>query len=74
MSYMCIFKYDYALILDTIENSVDHAANDVEAGTSELQKAIQSQTKYRRKVLILLIIAVIIGIIVTSIIVSQLKS
>jgi len=60
--------------IDTIESGIDHAAGEVEAGTSELIKAAQSQAKYRRKVLILLAIAVIIGLIVTGIIVSQLKS
>lgn len=59
---------------DTIEQGIDHAAGEVEAGTSELIKAAQSQAKYRRKVLILLAIAVIIGLIVTGIIVSALKS
>ena len=60
--------------LDTIESGIDHAASAVEAGRSELEKAAQSQAKYRRKVLILLAIAVIIGLIVTGIIVSALKS
>ncbi|KAG4065321.1 hypothetical protein HA402_012763 [Bradysia odoriphaga] len=60
--------------IDSIESGIDHAAGEVEAGTSELIKAAQSQAKYRRKVLILLAIAVIIGLIVTGIIVSALKS
>lgn len=59
---------------DTIENSIDHAAGDVEAGTSELVKAAEYQAKYRRKVAILLIIAVIIGLIVTGLVVAQLRS
>lgn len=68
------FKTVLYVELDTIEGGIDHAAGEVEAGTSELIKAAQSQAKYRRKVLILLAIAVIIGLIVTGIIVSQLKS
>jgi len=60
--------------IETIESVIEQTVGDVEAGTSELQKAAQSQAKYRRKVLILLAIAVIIGLIVTGIIVSQLKS
>lgn len=60
--------------IDTIESSIDHACAEVEAGTSELMKAAQYRARYRRKVFILLIIAVIIGLIVTGIIVSQLKS
>lgn len=63
-----------ASLSDTIENSIDHAANDVEAGTSELQKAAEYQARYRRKVIILLLIAVIIGLIVTGLVVAQLKS
>lgn len=59
---------------DTIESRIDHATGNVEEGTSELMKAAQSQAKYRKKVLFLLVIAVIIGLIVTGIIVSQLKS
>ena len=61
-------------ISDTIEGSIDHAASNVEAGTSELLKAAEYQAKYRRKVIILLIVAVIIGLIVTGLVVSQLKS
>uniref|UniRef100_U5EIB6 Putative snare protein pep12/vam3/syntaxin 7/syntaxin 17 n=1 Tax=Corethrella appendiculata TaxID=1370023 RepID=U5EIB6_9DIPT len=60
--------------IDTIENTIDHAVGNVESGRSELEKAAEYHAKYRRKVLILLAIAVIIGIIVTLIIVSQLKS
>lgn len=62
------------MYLDTIESGIDHASGNVEAGASELLKAAQSQSKYRRKILILLVIAVIIGLIVTGIIVSKLKS
>lgn len=60
--------------LDTIEGSIDNVANDVEDGRSELHKAAEYQAKYRRKVFILLLIAVIIGLIVTGLVVSQLKS
>lgn len=49
-------------------------AGDVESGRSELLKAAEYQAKYRRKVGILLLIAVIIGLIVTGLVVSQLKS
>ncbi|XP_055303628.1 syntaxin-12 [Sitodiplosis mosellana] len=59
--------------IDTIENSIDNVGNDVEAGRSELVKAAEYQAKYRRKVIILLLIAVIIGLIVTGLVVSQLK-
>lgn len=69
-----IFIYHFSLRADTIENSIDHAAGDVEAGTSELIKAAEYQAKYRRKVAILLLIAVIIGLIVTGLVVAQLRS
>lgn len=66
---------DYGFVIaDTIEGSIDHTVGSIEAGTSELMKAAQLQAKYRRKVAILLIVAVIIGLIVTALVVSQLKS
>lgn len=61
-------------ISDTIEGSIDHTVGSIEAGTTELMKAAELQAKYRRKVAILLIVAVIIGLIVTGLVVSQLKS
>ncbi|XP_055693459.1 syntaxin-12 [Lutzomyia longipalpis] len=61
-------------VVDTIEGSIENTRGNVEEGTSELMKAAESQAKYRKKVLILLIIAVIIGLIVTGIIVARLKS
>lgn len=60
--------------IDTIESSIDHTCVEVEAGRSELMKAAEYRNRYRKKILILLAIAVIIGLIVTGIIVSQLKS
>lgn len=62
------------LFTDTIENSIDNVGGDVEAGRSELIKAAEYQAKYRRKVIILLLIAVIIGLIITGLVVSQLKN
>lgn len=61
-------------VIDTIENSIGRTVDNVESGAEELEKAVTYQNRYRRKVLILLIIAVIIGLIVTGIIVSKLKS
>lgn len=69
--YLILF---FTLIVDTIEGSIDHTTGNVESGTSELLKAAEYQARYRRKVAILLIIAVIIGLIVTGLVVSQLKS
>lgn len=61
-------------ILGTIGDNIDNVASSIEEGTSELLKAAELQAKYRRKVAILLIVAVIIGLIVTALVVSQLKS
>ncbi|XP_058129249.1 syntaxin-12 [Anopheles ziemanni] len=61
-------------VIDTIENSIGRTADNVESGAEELKTASEYQNRYRRKVLILLIIAVIIGLVVTGIIVSKLKS
>lgn len=59
---------------ENIENSVENAATEVELGREELAKASQYRRSYRRKILILLAIAVIIGLIVTGIIVAKLTS
>lgn len=67
-------NFSFISFADTIENSIDHVAGDVEAGRSELLKAAEYQAKYRRKVAILLLIAVIIGLIVTGLVVAQFKS
>lgn len=61
-------------ITETIAEGIEQSANDVESGQSQLQKAAEYQAKYRRKVAILLIIAVIIGLIVTGAVVSSLRS
>lgn len=59
---------------DSIESGIDNTAADIESGRAELIKAAEYQAKYRRKVAILLLIAVIIGLIVTGVVVSQLRS
>ncbi|XP_052861961.1 syntaxin-12 isoform X2 [Anopheles cruzii] len=61
-------------VIDTIENSIGRTAENVEDGAQELAKAATYQNRYRRKVLILLVIAVILGLIVTGTIVSKLKN
>lgn len=63
-----------AEVIDTIENTIEHTVSNVESGATELAKAAEYQNRYRRKVLILLIIAIVLGVIVTGIIVSKLKS
>lgn len=56
-----------------METLIDRTAADVEEGRSELQKAAASRNSHRRKILILLVIAVIIGLVVTGIIVGKLS-
>ncbi|KAH8379171.1 hypothetical protein KR009_003383 [Drosophila setifemur] len=60
--------------MDFIESSIERTAGNVEEGTSELAKAARSRQSYRRKILILLLIAVIIGLVVTGVIVAKLNS
>ncbi|XP_073840936.1 syntaxin 13 [Musca autumnalis] len=60
--------------VERIETTVEYTANEVELGREELAKAASHRQSYRRKILILLAIAVIIGLIVTGIIVSKLTS
>ncbi|KAH8404454.1 hypothetical protein KR222_003219 [Zaprionus bogoriensis] len=59
--------------VDDIEGNINATAAYVEEGRAELQKAAASRNSHRRKILILLVIAVIIGLIVTGIIVGKLS-
>ncbi|XP_050091810.1 syntaxin-12-like [Anopheles aquasalis] len=52
--------------IDSIENSIAVAAENVEKGTDELDKAATIQKKIRSKVFILLIIAVILAFIISA--------
>lgn len=74
MKELSSITHQQSEVIDTIENTIEYTVSNVESGTSELAKAAQYQNKYRRKVLILLIIAVILGVIVTGAIVAKLKS
>lgn len=58
---------------DTIENSIDHAAGNVEEGTEQLIKASRYQNKYRKKLLVLVVIAAVIVTILIAVLVTQLK-
>lgn len=60
-------------LVDTIENSIDHAAGNIEEGTEQLIKASSYQNKYRKKLLILVAIATVIVIILIAVLVTQLK-
>lgn len=73
MKELSSITHQQSEVIDTIENTIEHTVGNVEAGHTELAKAAEYQNRYRRKVLILLIIAVILGVIITGIIVSRLK-
>lgn len=60
--------------IQTIDNAISQVDNDVEQGVSELQKAASHQEKFRRKVLIVLIIALIIAFIAVFSLYSKLKN
>lgn len=72
-SFGKLLKINFTILV-TIEDGIGESAAEIENAATLLKNAAASQAKYRRKVLILLAIAVIIGLIVTGIIVSQLKS
>lgn len=59
--------------INSIENNIENVHGNVELGQQELQKAAEYQIKHRKKMLFLVAVAVIIGIILTVIIVTQLK-
>ncbi|XP_072376075.1 syntaxin-12 [Diabrotica undecimpunctata] len=59
--------------VDTIENSIDHAAGNIEEGTEQLVKASRYQNKYRKKLLYLVGIAVICATILIIVLVVELK-
>lgn len=71
--YAVIVVIQYIFLLDTIENSIDHAAGNVEEGTEQLVKAASYQRKYRKKLLILVIVAIVIAAILIGILVAELK-
>lgn len=60
--------------IETIDNTISQVADDVEGGVSELQKAASHQQKFRRKVLIILIIALIIAFLVVFSLYAKLKN
>ncbi|XP_015111532.1 syntaxin-7 [Diachasma alloeum] len=59
--------------IDTIENNIENVHGNAELGAQELVKASNYQSKFRRKICILLIIAVIVLIILTIILVTKLS-
>jgi len=59
--------------IDRIENSIDHTAGNVEEGTEQLVKASGYQTRHRKRLLILVLIAMIAVVILIAVLVTQLK-
>ncbi|KAG5877011.1 hypothetical protein JTB14_021907 [Gonioctena quinquepunctata] len=60
-------------VIDTIENTIDHAVGNVEEGKEQLVKAMSYQNKYRRKLVYLVVFALVIAAILIGILVSELK-
>ncbi|KAJ2954647.1 hypothetical protein O0L34_g2942 [Tuta absoluta] len=52
-----------AEVVDTVETHIENAGAGVEAGVDELAKAAEHQRRYRRKMFILILIAIVFGII-----------
>ncbi|XP_043268589.1 syntaxin-7 [Venturia canescens] len=73
MRELSVLVYQQGDMVDTIENSIENVHGNVEAGAQELVKASNYQSQYRRKVCILLFIAVIIVIILTIVLVTKLS-
>ncbi|KAJ9586832.1 hypothetical protein L9F63_019574 [Diploptera punctata] len=65
--------YEQGDTINSIENNIENVHGNVELGQQELQKAAEYQVSHRKKLCILIAIAVIVGIILTIIIVTQLK-
>ncbi|ODN05201.1 Syntaxin-7 [Orchesella cincta] len=74
MKELATLVNEQAEVIDTIEDNVQSAYNEVDAGRAELQKAETYQARYRKRLFCLLAAGVIITIIVIIILVTQLKS
>jgi len=59
--------------LDTIDNHIENIHGNVELGAQELEKGSNYQSKFRRKVYILLLLAIIVAIVLTVILVIKLS-
>ncbi|XP_074037650.1 syntaxin 13 [Leptinotarsa decemlineata] len=59
--------------IDSIENSIDHAVGNIEEGTEQLIKASRYQSRYRRKLVYLVLIGLVIAAILIGILVSEFK-
>lgn len=65
--------YEQGEAINSIENNLENVHSNVEQGQDELEKAAQYQMKFRRKLCFLVILAIVVGIILTVIIVTQLR-
>ncbi|CAL8082848.1 unnamed protein product [Orchesella dallaii] len=74
MKELATLVNEQAEVIDTIEDNVQSAYNEVDAGRAELQKAETYQSKYRKRLFCLLSTGFIIFIIVVIVLVTQLKS
>ncbi|KAM0725010.1 Syntaxin-12 [Formica fusca] len=59
--------------IDTIDNHIENIHGNVELGAQELVKGSNYQSKFRRKVYILLLLAIIVAIVLTVILVIKLS-
>ncbi|KAK7874231.1 hypothetical protein R5R35_006271 [Gryllus longicercus] len=59
--------------INSIENNLENVHANVEQGQEELEKAAQYQMKFRRKLCFLVALAIVVGIVLTIIIVTQLR-
>lgn len=59
--------------VDTIENHIENATGNIEQGRTELQKAAQYTNKFRRKLCVLVVIALVIIAILIAILVTSIK-
>ncbi|XP_036146088.1 syntaxin-12 [Monomorium pharaonis] len=59
--------------IDTIDNHIENVHGNVELGAQELEKGSNYQSKFRRKVYILLLLAIIVAIVLTVILVIKLS-
>ncbi|KYM98304.1 Syntaxin-12 [Cyphomyrmex costatus] len=70
--YTRLIKFNN-IFLDTIDNHIENIHGNVELGAQELEKGSNYQSKFRRKVYILLLLAIIVAIVLTVILVIKLS-
>lgn len=56
-------KFSAFCVTDTVASHIEDAAAQVQSGTDELAKGEEHQRRYRKKMFILILIAMIVGII-----------